>query len=618
MDKAYLWVPTADTESLHDREYGNNPIHLSADIMSHAPEEHDDFDGLVVEFATDNPWKDIDNKANYDDIYTLTRIKQLRYDGYDSVFYKSNVCDDASGSQRVCLFYPDKQITNLSPIDSATLMKTKRVTSGSQISTHGNVLVSVGKTVGRSKVGDQVRGMELTYSSGDKHDTYQASRLVGLDENVGDLLKKEAAIKHKESVSLLEMAKFSGRDETIPYSKLHSDTVRSVDSLVTYDMDYSATLAAELTRERDVALLRGVGIPVTSEYYTAAKHPIQRIEHTKDGLVRFKPNKIVQSLVTTICNSDSGISLDILSKLGDANDMSQLLQLTGSGIDSWSESNFVDTVDVANGDLEVRLMEGAHDLPREESIHGISGKMEFELGAVPIDAPALIAKVVEMCGMYRLYMQNGKYNLEWCDSSFNGPCSRSLDSGDNPVFYLGGLSLEIAKGGIFLAGIGDDANPYRLVEIEWDAVVSNINKNNPDRLSKHVQYNFSLSKLLSCRYSFTKSGDNFYSTCLDIVRFMRAREYLLKEVEAGNKDIGIGMGKVIAAGVTRKDTRLKKRIKDLGHLGPNNPVKAALTLILKSKVHVNNEFIELDDEILTYRHPTVLVEESIKSIKSKG
>jgi hypothetical protein len=81
-----------------------------------------------------------------------------------------------------------------------------------------------------------------------------------------------------------------------------------------------------------------------------SKHPMQPIELCGDGIVRFKPNRIVQFLVDWA--QPRGMSLNDLARLPfDNEDRSQLAQLIGYSVSGFGELSYTDSDDVLAADL---------------------------------------------------------------------------------------------------------------------------------------------------------------------------------------------------------------------------------------------------------------------------
>ena len=69
-----------------------------------------------------------------------------------------------------------------------------------------------------------------------------------------------------------------------------------------------------------------------------ARHPLQPVVMDEHGVIRFKPNKIVEHLLR-----NGKINLNEIALLGfDAEDLQQLAQLIGYSLDGYSDLSYVD------------------------------------------------------------------------------------------------------------------------------------------------------------------------------------------------------------------------------------------------------------------------------------
>lgn len=102
---------------------------------------------------------------------------------------------------------------------------------------------------------------------------------------------------------------------------------------------------------------------------SAVKHPMQPLQIDKDGVVRFKPNKLVRFLLDWA--SPKGMSLNDLALIPfDDEDRSQVAQLIGYSVSGWGDLSYSDHETVAEADrqaVELLAATNRKDFPAQRS-----------------------------------------------------------------------------------------------------------------------------------------------------------------------------------------------------------------------------------------------------------
>ena len=96
---------------------------------------------------------------------------------------------------------------------------------------------------------------------------------------------------------------------------------------------------------------------------TALKHPLQPILKASDGVIRFKPNKLVRLLLNQLPGGLNRLQ-ELAHGLVEDEDWEQLAMLIGYSVSGWGDLSYVDKKRVREADkIAEKLMEDREEEP---------------------------------------------------------------------------------------------------------------------------------------------------------------------------------------------------------------------------------------------------------------